>query len=231
MVKFKSHHTSLPRAMTNLALGVRYGMENIMKGGHINMTRNQIEYLKVRGDREKNKLDNLMARKNLEETNRANLVREAETERSNRARESTNALQVAINSQALTETQRANLARESETNRANLANESIARSNAGTNALNARTNQYNAEIAAINAATNQQLADTKDYLASMQASRNASSISSDAQQRKLQQQQINESEARQKYYETQSGMSAPAGAVRDVFQTLKTAGELVLLFQ
>lgn len=195
------------------------------------MTKNQIEYLRAKTDREKTRLEHLRGMKMLEETNRSNYAKEAETERANRAQESQRALQTAINDRSVQEQERSNLARETETHRANLMNESILGYNASVNKLNADIRQYEAGIQAINAATRQQEADTKDYLANLQAGVNTSNIVHANKQNEYINQQINESEAREAYYKKQAAGMANSQITKNVLDSLYDAAKIAMLFK
>nr|AVX53528.1 putative ORF1 [Marmot picobirnavirus] len=230
-VIYKVNHSSFPQTSHFGFRREESCGKHLMKGGHQYMTRNQIDYLRTRNQAVKDQLDAEIARKTLSETNRANLARELETERSNKAKETTNALQTAINAAQSQEQIRANQAREAETHRANLVNEGIGRQNASSNAINASTRIREAQIAAINAQTNRQNADTNLYQADIANTRNLSQLQVNDANKRLQQQNAKESEAREAYYRSQVSGLVPSTIAKNVTDSLRKAAELVLLFK
>lgn len=225
MVNFKVTCSSFPKPFNGCEAWVRC-MNNI-KGGFL-MTRNQIEYVKTRNQAFKDRMDIENANRVWAETNRHNMEMESEQMRSNVARESTNALQTAINQGNLSELERSHRAQEDLSRRSIEANTALGYANLAEQSVHNRSQEAigraNAEVGYINAQTNMQNADTSEYRAINEVNQFLTS-------KKYTDQQRRESEARTEYYKAQTGTSIPARAVGDIINALDTVGRLALLFQ
>lgn len=240
MVNFKVAYVSFPRAKFWLRV-VRYDVRKTsQKGGHY-MTRNQIEYMKVRNQERKDRQDSSARLSELQESKRHNYVTETELNRANLAKEGEESRRTALTAANLQESIRANKARESqnylvinETNRANLAREREAnRSNLAQEAIaahNASINERNAAANIMNANTNAANADTNAYNATV----NANKMLLEDQQRQAQigliQQQTATSKAQESLYNIQADLAVPGKTLSDVAQALKLSMDVATLF-
>lgn len=199
------------------------------------MTQNRIDYYKAVTERRNLRNQLALSHRIADETNRHNVATEQEVGRHNQATEREEARRSAINAGNLAETNRANLQKEaqqdriiSETNRANLSRElETHRANVAAESLG----YQNALIASRNASTNALNAETNSYNATTQANRMVLESRSVESENALRKQQQLESQARAKYYNTQSEMVGPSNAISNVFKTLKSAADIAVLFQ